>query len=71
MSRTLVLTAMLSVALASTSFAYEDPERAACQHDAAHFCKGMSEEWMVRDCLVAHKPRIHPRCRQVLTSHGY
>lgn len=74
MYRTLVVTSILSVAFVAGAFAqapYGEAEKKACRHDAVHLCKGMSEEFQVRDCLVAHKPRISHRCRMVLESHGY
>jgi hypothetical protein len=73
MYRTLVLTSVLSITftagvLAQTPYGEEGK---ICRHDAVHFCKGISEEFRVRDCLVAQKHRISGRCRKVLESHGY
>jgi hypothetical protein len=45
-------------------------EEAACRRDAVHFCRGLSEEFQVRDCLVSQKQRISRTCRAVLESHG-
>jgi hypothetical protein len=74
MYRTLAMTFILSVAFvagASAQIRYGEAEKNACRHDAVHLCKGMSEDYQVRDCLVAQKPRISHRCRVVLESHGY
>ena len=74
MYRTLVMTLILSVVFvagASAQMSYGEAEKAACRRDAVHFCKGMTEDYQVRDCLLAQKPRISHRCRAVFESHGY
>ncbi len=74
MSRMFVVMLALMVPLASAALGqtrYGSEEDSACRRDAARFCKGMSEEFRVRDCLVAQKARISHRCRTVLESHGY
>jgi hypothetical protein len=45
-------------------------EEDACRRDVVHFCRGLSQEGQIRDCLVLQKPSISRRCRAVLESHG-
>jgi hypothetical protein len=71
MSRKLMLILALSVAPVTTPAFADNPENAACRRDAVHFCRGISEDYRVRDCLVAHKHQISHGCRAVLESHGY
>ena len=74
MYRQLALVTALTVPLATAAFAqahYGAAEENACRHDAVHFCKGMTEQFQVRDCLVAQKSRISRRCRMVLETHGF
>jgi len=50
---------------------HSEEEEAACRRDAVHFCRGLTDDFQVRDCLVGQKRRISHRCRQVLESHGF
>ena len=61
------------VGLTTAAFAqsHSTDEETACRRDAAHFCRGLSQDYQVRDCLVGQKQRISLRCRQVLESHGF
>jgi hypothetical protein len=70
----LMLIAALTVAVLPTVGSTQPrthDEEAACRRDAVHFCRGMSDDFQVRDCLVRQKHRISHRCRQVLESHGF
>jgi len=72
MSRKLMFILALSIAPVPTAaFAQSNAENAACRHDAVHLCRGISEDYKVRDCLVAQKHRLSHGCRAVLESHGY
>ena len=73
MNRTLPGLLALFASFATAAFAQTPygEEGRACRHDAVHFCKGMTEEAAVRDCLVAQKHRISHHCRVVLERHGY
>jgi hypothetical protein len=73
MARKLILIAVLIAAGSSTAYAQfrgSPAEQAACRRDAVHFCRGMSDDYQVESCLVAHRHRISARCRHVLQSHG-
>lgn len=61
------------VALATPALAQlrTNDEEAACRRDAVHFCRGLSQDYQVRDCLVGQKRSISRRCREVLESHGF
>ena len=67
----MLLVWLATVPFASMAAARTSAEEAACRRDAVHFCRGMSDEFQVRDCLVAQKRRISPHCRAVLESHGF
>jgi hypothetical protein len=45
-------------------------EEDACRRDVVHFCRALSQEDQIRDCLVLQKRSISRRCRAVLESHG-
>ena len=65
------LVVLIGILLASAAMARTAEEEAACRRDAVHFCRGTSDEFQVRDCLVAQKRRISRNCRAVLESHGF
>jgi hypothetical protein len=65
-----VLTAAAS-STASAQYQGSREEQAACRRDAVHFCRGISDDYQVRNCLVAHRHRISQHCRRVLQSHGF
>ena len=72
MTRELMLILVLAtVPFASAAVARTSAEEHACSRDAVHFCRGISDELQVRDCLVAQKHRISRHCRAVLESHGF
>ena len=72
MSRTFAVVLALSfVPLSAPAFAETNAENAACRRDALHLCRGITEDWRVRDCLVAQKPRLSRGCRAVLEGHGF
>jgi len=73
MARKLILIAALIAAASSTAFAQyrgSRSEQAACRRDAVHFCRGISDDFQVERCLIAHRHEISARCRQVMQSHG-
>jgi hypothetical protein len=57
--------------MGSAAFARTPAEEAACRRDAVHFCRGISDDFQVRDCLVAQKRKISRNCRAVLEGHGF
>jgi hypothetical protein len=74
MLRRLLLGIALTMPLATAALAqiqYGPAEERACRHDAVHFCKGMTDQYQVRDCLVAQKARISRHCRTILETHGF
>jgi hypothetical protein len=73
MAPKLILIVALIGAASSPAFAQyrgNQAEQAACRRDAVHFCRGISDDAQVQNCLVAHRNRVSARCRQVLQSHG-
>ena len=67
----MLLTVVLGISsVAGSAMARTSAEEFACRRDAVHFCRGVSEEFQVRDCLVAQKGRLSRNCRAVLESHG-
>ena len=74
MARKLIFICALIAASSSTAFAQyrgSQDEQTACRCDAVHFCRGISDDFQVRNCLAAHRNRISARCRHVLQSHGF
>ena len=49
---------------------HSSAEEDACRRDVVHFCRGLSQDDQIRDCLVLRKRSISRRCRAVLESHG-
>jgi hypothetical protein len=73
MARKLILIAALIAAASSTAsaqFRGSKAEQTACRRDAVHFCRGISDDFQVESCLIAHRSRLSAHCRQVLQSHG-
>jgi len=62
--------AAVPFATAAVADSHSTDDETACRRDAVHFCRGMSEDYQVRDCLVSQKLKISHRCRTVLESHG-
>lgn len=50
-----------------------DTERADCRTDAKRICKSVLGDGVmaVASCLNANKAKLSPRCRDVMTSHGF
>ena len=63
----LAVLGLTTVALAQSHTTAEDE---ACRRDVVHFCRGLSQDDQIRDCLVLRKRSISHRCRAVLESHG-
>ena len=62
--------AVLGLTTAARAQTHTPQEEAACRRDVAHFCRGLSQDDQIRDCLVVQKRSISHRCRAVLESHG-
>jgi hypothetical protein len=62
--------AVLGLTIAASAQSHSPEEEAACRRDAAHFCRGLSQDNQIRDCLVVQKRSISRRCRAILESHG-
>jgi hypothetical protein len=62
--------AVLGLTTATLAQSHAPEEEAACRRDVAHFCRGLSQDNQIRDCLVVQKRSISHRCRAVLESHG-
>jgi hypothetical protein len=62
--------AVVGLATAALAQSHSRDEEAACRRDVAHFCRGLSQDDRIRDCLVGQKRSISHRCREVLESHG-
>jgi len=63
----LAVLGLTTVALAQS---HTPAEEEACRRDVVHFCRGLSQDDQIRDCLVLRKRSISHRCRAVLESHG-
>ena len=73
MGRTLFLAAALigvTSSLAFEQFRGSPSEQAACRRDAVHFCRGMSDDMQVENCLLQHRQRLSGSCRAVFQAHG-
>lgn len=73
MGRTLFLAAALIGVTSSIAFAQfrgTPSEQAACRRDAVHFCRGISDDMQVENCLLQHRQRLSGRCRAVFQAHG-
>jgi len=62
--------AVLGVTTVALGQSHTPAEEDACRRDVVHFCRGLSQDDQIRDCLVARKRSISHRCRAVLESHG-
>jgi hypothetical protein len=62
--------AILGMATAAFAQSHTATEEDACRRDVVHFCRGLSQDDQIRDCLVLQKRSISHRCRAVLQSHG-
>jgi len=62
--------AVLGLTIAARAQTHTPQEEAACRRDVAHFCRGLSQDDQIRDCLVVQKRSISHRCRAILESHG-
>jgi len=62
--------AVLGLTTAALAQSHTPEEEAACRRDVAHFCRGLSQDNQIRDCLIVQKRSISHRCRAVLESHG-
>ena len=62
--------AVLGLTIAASAQSHTPEEETACRRDVAHFCRGLSQDNQIRDCLVVQKRSISRRCRAVLESRG-
>ena len=62
--------AVLGLTTPALTQSHTAAEEDACRHDVVHFCRGLSQDDQIRDCLVLRKRSISHRCRAVLESHG-
>jgi hypothetical protein len=62
--------AVLGLTTAALAQSHTTAEEDACRRDVVHFCRGVSGDDQIRDCLVSRKRSISHRCRAVLESHG-
>jgi len=62
--------AVLGVTTVALAQSHTPAEEEACRRDVVHFCRGLSQDDQIRDCLVLRKRSISHRCRAVLESHG-
>ena len=62
--------AILGLTTAALAQSHSSAEEDACRRDVVHFCRGLSQDDQIRDCLVLRKRSISHRCRAVLQSHG-
>jgi hypothetical protein len=62
--------AVLGFTTAALVQPHTSAEEDACRRDVVHFCRGLSQDDQIRDCLVSQKRTISRRCRAVLESYG-
>jgi hypothetical protein len=62
--------AVVGLTTAALALSHTSTEEDACRRDVVHFCRGLSQDDQIRDCLVLQKRSISHRCRAVLESHG-
>jgi hypothetical protein len=62
--------AVLGLTTAALAQSHTTAEEDACRRDVVRFCRGLSQDDQIRDCLVLRKRSISHRCRAVLESHG-
>jgi hypothetical protein len=41
-------------------------QQRACRPDAVRYCRGMSDDRQIENCLRANFARLHPACRRVI-----
>jgi hypothetical protein len=72
MSRFLVISLSISLAVLASAAQAQQPGHDACARDVSRFCRSLmgDGDQAVLACLKEHRARVSKACDKVLTEHG-